>query len=169
MNHFQNNFRDFLSNCLIKNEQARWSAEKLLRHSFIQAPIKPRVQPKHKPLDMEVDDAEDHSNKMHPELPVPCDKSRLNKDFKMIKWIGRGAFGAVFKVRHKVDKMYYAIKQIEIGTKMSAENKKIRREMKLLSRLTHDNVVRYHNSWTEVGIVPISPSTEDEMEVIIEF
>lgn len=43
----------------------------------------------------------------------------------------------------------YAIKCIELNIKNKNLNKRITREVKLLSRLNHENVVRYYNSWIE--------------------
>lgn len=43
----------------------------------------------------------------------------------------------------------YAIKCIELNKKNKNLNKRITREVKLLSRLNHENVVRYYNSWIE--------------------
>jgi translation initiation factor 2-alpha kinase 4 len=43
----------------------------------------------------------------------------------------------------------YAIKRIELNPRSKQLNRKITREVKLLSRLNHENVVRYYNSWIE--------------------
>jgi len=52
-------------------------------------------------------------------------------------------------VKNKLDDCFYAIKCIELNNKNKILNKKITREVKLLSRLNHENVVRYLNSWIE--------------------
>lgn len=58
-----------------------------------------------------------------------------------------------FKVRNNLDGCYYAIKRIELNPKNKQLNKKILREVKLLSRLNHENVVRYYNSWIETALI----------------
>lgn len=52
-------------------------------------------------------------------------------------------------MKNKLDGGCYAIKRIELNPKNKQLNKKITREVKLLSRLNHENVVRYYNSWIE--------------------
>lgn len=52
-------------------------------------------------------------------------------------------------MKNKLDDCLYAIKCIELNKKNINLNKKITREVKLLSRLNHENVVRYFNSWIE--------------------
>lgn len=47
-----------------------------------------------------------------------------------------------FKVRNRLDGNAYAIKRIVLNPKSKDLNKKITREVKLLSRLNHENVVR---------------------------
>lgn len=65
-----------------------------------------------------------------------------------IKLIDTGGFGAVFKSFHILDENYYALKCIPLDK----NNNKIREktlEIKLLSRLSHPNIIRYYNSWLE--------------------
>lgn len=69
-------------------------------------------------------------------------QSRLNTEFEVLGELGRGAFGEVLKVRNKLDSRFYAIKRIRINSKNKVFNKQITREIKLLSRLNHENVVR---------------------------
>lgn len=54
-------------------------------------------------------------------------------------------------MKNKLDDCLYAIKCIELNKKNKNLNKKITREVKLLSRLNHENVVRYFNSWIEAA------------------
>lgn len=56
---------------------------------------------------------------------------------------------SIFQVRNKLDRCFYAIKRIELNPMNKLLYKKITREVKLLSRLNHENVVRYFNSWIE--------------------
>jgi serine/threonine protein kinase len=73
--------------------------------------------------------------------------SRLKSDFQIVEKIGQGGGGAVYKVLHNIDKQYYAIKKIKIHTKKSPD--KILKEVMLLSRLQHPNIVRYYQAWYE--------------------
>ncbi len=56
--------------------------------------------------------------------------------------LGEGNFGCVGKFRNKKDDQVYAIKK----TSWTERNM---REVKVLSTLQHDNIVRYYYSWTE--------------------
>lgn len=76
-------------------------------------------------------------------------QSRLSTEFDVLGVIGQGAFGEVLKVKNKLDSRLYAIKRIQIDPKNKHYNKQITREIKLLSRLNHENVVRYYSTWFE--------------------
>ena len=87
-------------------------------------------------------------------IPFPVigsGQSRLQSEFNYIGPIGKGGFGEVIKVQKLLDGRVYAIKRIKLNPKNSKLTKKIVREVKLLSRLDHENVVRYYNSWVEVA------------------
>ncbi|CAF4393029.1 unnamed protein product [Rotaria socialis] len=81
-------------------------------------------------------------------------QSRLKSDFEVIGMIGRGGFGHVFKVQNKLDGCFYAVKQILLKSANKQVNKKITREVKLLSKLNHQNIVRYYSTWTEQMSLP---------------
>lgn len=86
-------------------------------------------------------------------IPFPLigsGQSRLQSEFNYIGPIGKGGFGEVMKVQKLLDGRVYAIKRIQLNPKNQKLTKKIVREVKLLSRLDHENVVRYYNSWVEV-------------------
>ena len=55
-----------------------------------------------------------------------------------------GAFGRVYKAKHKKDRVYYAIKEIPV-TEATCEQ--FESEIRILATLKHDHVVRYHSSW----------------------
>eukprot|EP00762_Andalucia_godoyi_P006722 ANDGO_06190.mRNA.1 eIF-2-alpha kinase GCN2 len=88
--------------------------------------------------------------------------SRYYTDFEEIEYIGKGAFGQVVKVRNKLDNRFYAIKWVRLDPSRSKENRKILREVRLLSRVQHKNVVRYYNAWIEGAAGIFEEENEDD-------
>lgn len=66
------------------------------------------------------------------------------------------------QVKNKLDDCLYAIKRIHLNAKNRQLNRKIMREVKLLSRLNHENVVRYYNSWLEESLDYENASIEND-------
>ena len=68
--------------------------------------------------------------------------------FTNLNLLGSGAFSVVLSAEHLLDRNTYALKCIPLP-----DNKEIikdkSREIILLSRLTHPNIIRYFNSWIE--------------------
>lgn len=87
--------------------------------------------------------------------------SRLQKEFEKINFIGEGSYGQVLKVIHKLDHRCYAIKCIDLPDETEI-GKKMTQEAKLLSRLNHENVVRYFASWIETEVRVESRNFEGE-------
>ncbi|XP_052872416.1 eIF-2-alpha kinase GCN2 [Anopheles cruzii] len=77
------------------------------------------------------------------------EKSRIQTEFEILSYLGKGAYGDVLKARNKLDNREYAIKRIRLPARSKQFYKKMTREVELLSRLNHENVVRYYNSWVE--------------------
>ncbi|CAB3382831.1 Hypothetical predicted protein [Cloeon dipterum] len=145
-------FRDFLLRCLDRNEQDRWSSDKLLSHPFVNSSIDRQLSPKKQTKISESDDelSDEAANDTKIDLPdVSKGSSRVYSEFEVLKWLGKGAFGDVLKVRNKLDARVYALKRIKLNPRNKTLIKRITRECKLLSRLNHENVVRYYNSWIE--------------------
>ncbi|XP_070697060.1 interferon-induced, double-stranded RNA-activated protein kinase-like isoform X2 [Pempheris klunzingeri] len=68
--------------------------------------------------------------------------SRFTSEFDSIVCLGSGAFGQVFKAKHKLLKKDYAIKVVRC-------REKALREATALSDLHHCNIVRYYTCWLE--------------------
>ncbi|KAK9463564.1 kinase-like domain-containing protein [Lipomyces oligophaga] len=84
------------------------------------------------------------SSKLHyPEQPI---LSRYLKDFEEVQLLGRGAYGEVVKARNRLDGRFYAVKKIR-HTQDKLAN--ILSEVKLLSSLSSQFVVRYITAWLE--------------------
>ncbi|XP_022239338.1 eIF-2-alpha kinase GCN2-like [Limulus polyphemus] len=140
--------------CLQTDERERWSAQQLLDHPFLKPFVSKSLSIKNWKTTEEV-----HYKKEEEEAEIllppmltseTTGHSRLKDEFVILKWLGSGGFGDVLKVRNKLDSMNYAIKRILLKPSNKQLNRKIMREVKLLSRLNHENVVRYYNSWIEV-------------------
>lgn len=98
--------------------------------------------------------------------------SRYFNEFEELHLLGKGAFAAVIKVlrasleemggglgalfkpllflqvQNKLDGCYYAVKRIQVNPS-SKHFRRIKGEVTLLSRLNHENIVRYYNAWIE--------------------
>lgn len=78
--------------------------------------------------------------------------SRYKSDFEEIQLLGSGGFGAVYKVRNRLDGNYYAVKIIFFSTSEARQAlKSVLQEVKLLSKLNHPHIVRYYQAWFEDG------------------
>ena len=158
--------RDFIEKC--KSERTL-SASDLLEHAFLYPHLKVNTHTalNQKPLQLQpVIVAERLSNIGFPNLSTPISgQSRLQTEFEIINFIGKGAFGDVLKVRNILDNRQYAIKRIPLTYKNKQLYRKMTREVELLSRLNHENVVRYYNSWIETAkSAPQSSDLSDEQE-----
>ena len=75
------------------------------------------------------------------------DDSRYRKEWEEAAVLGKGAYGKVVMARNKLDGQFYAIKQIKSKSTKTLET--ILREVSLLAKLNHPNIVRYYNAWYE--------------------
>lgn len=62
------------------------------------------------------------------------------------------------QVQNKLDGCCYAVKRIPINP-ASRHFRRIKGEVTLLSRLHHENIVRYYNAWIERHERPVGPAT----------
>uniref|UniRef100_A0A8B9BP92 non-specific serine/threonine protein kinase n=1 Tax=Anser brachyrhynchus TaxID=132585 RepID=A0A8B9BP92_9AVES len=164
-------FQDFLEKCVCLEDKERWTPQQLLQHSFINIP-----QMKTPVAEENLDDSAgvDCIETVVPSGQISSASfftetqrqfSRYYNEFEELKLLGKGAFGAVIKVRNKLDGCYYAVKRIRINT-ASKQFRRIKGEVTLLSRLNHENIVRYYNAWIEKheSPAPIAPSSETAEE-----
>nr|XP_055172561.1 eIF-2-alpha kinase GCN2 isoform X3 [Nyctereutes procyonoides] len=154
-------FQDFLKKCVCLDDKERWSPQQLLKHSFI------NPQPKMSLLEQSPDDSggQDYVETVIPSKQLPSAAffsetqrqfSRYFIEFEELQLLGKGAFGAVIKVQNKLDGCCYAVKRIPINP-ASRHFRRIKGEVTLLSRLHHENIVRYYNAWIERYERPVGP------------
>ncbi|XP_072120701.1 eIF-2-alpha kinase GCN2 isoform X3 [Mobula birostris] len=156
-NNLPSNFQDFLNKCVCLEDKARWNPHQLLQHSFIKPPV-PRApscgnEESPEGLAGGVDCAETvvpSSQLLKASLYTDVQKqhSHYYSEFEELQLLGKGAFGAVIKVKNKLDGGYYAVKRILVNPN-SKQFRRIKVEVTLLSRLSHENIVRYYNAWIE--------------------
>ncbi|XP_006831844.1 PREDICTED: eukaryotic translation initiation factor 2-alpha kinase 4 [Chrysochloris asiatica] len=156
-------FQDFLKKCICLDDKERWSPQQLLKHSFI------NPQPKMPLLEQSPEDSggQDYVETVIPRNHLPSAAffsetqkqfSRYFIEFEELQLLGKGAFGAVIKVQNKLDGCCYAVKRIPINP-ASRHFRRIKGEVTLLSRLHHENIVRYYNAWIERHERPAGPGT----------
>ena len=79
---------------------------------------------------------------------------RYDKQYLELKMIGRGGFGDVFVSQYYLDKKIYAVKKIPIYEEELDYIQNYLSEILILSRLEHNNIVRYYTSWIEAYSSP---------------
>lgn len=102
----------------------------------------------------------------------PILESRYLRDFEELGILGRGGFGSVYRVRHRLDGVEYAVKKVPVPASYVARIRingqqaldELLREIRTLAKLDHPNVVRYYSGWIEwvgVGSLPETKSGND--------
>ncbi|XP_053138825.1 eIF-2-alpha kinase GCN2 [Hemicordylus capensis] len=153
-------FQDFLRKCVCLEDKERWSPQQLLQHSFINPPqMKLPVMEENPDDSAGIDDIETVIPSSHIASDVCFTEtqrqfSRYYNEFEELQLLGKGAFGAVIKVQNKLDGCCYAVKRIHINP-TSKQFRRIKGEVTLLSRLNHENIVRYYNAWIEKHEKPL--------------
>ena len=74
-------------------------------------------------------------------------KSKPN--FIIIKEVGNGGFGSVYKVKDSNDNKFYAIKRVKLTDENKDNIKKVEYEAKILKEIKSDNVVKYIDCFYE--------------------
>jgi hypothetical protein len=83
-------------------------------------------------------------------LIIQTNTNKYRMNFNQIKLLGQGSYGSVYKVFHKFEKKFYAIKKIFITNDMIVDDYDIFREIQIYSDLSNENVVRYYSSWVDI-------------------
>ncbi|KAK9311863.1 kinase-like domain-containing protein [Lipomyces starkeyi] len=150
---------DFLTRILKENSRKRPSAFELLPSQFLrndapaQIPItalaySPQVSSATAIIRRASSSIDGRSSRFAKEdtLTSSNHRSRYLQDFEESQLLGRGAYGEVVRARNRLDGRFYAIKKIR-----HTQNKltSILSEVMLLSRLSHQYVVRYFAAWLE--------------------
>ncbi|XP_059061801.1 eukaryotic translation initiation factor 2-alpha kinase 3-like [Achroia grisella] len=82
------------------------------------------------------------------------DWSRYHMEFEELFFIAEGGFGCVFKARHRLDGVEYAVKKVYIKSSDVNSIMNHLAEVKTLASLNHPNIVSYKAAWLEPLIQP---------------
>lgn len=122
--------------------------------------------------DDEFSDGFDDDHEDDGPLATMVGSSRYKTDFIELGILGRGGGGEVVKVRNRLDRRIYAIKKIILESERgkfakygAIQNRKLRREVKTISRMTHKNIVRYYQAWQDGGSGDHGIAEDDGMEL----
>lgn len=105
------------------------------------------------------------SKEFEPKLTSPISSFDYHSYFEEEMRIGRGGAGHVYRARNKIDGCIYAIKKIRLKGKKQSYINYILKEVFLLSRLQHQNIVRYHNAWFEEESSDEESSSDEEVSI----
>ena len=84
-------------------------------------------------------------------LFVNISDSKLSEHYTIMKEIGEGAYGRVFRVKHKVTNNFFACKRIE---KDQIENMEVfNREVDLLIQMDHPNIIKLYEVFIDKTFV----------------
>lgn len=76
---------------------------------------------------------------------------RFSHQYNNTELIGSGGFSQVYKSSYYLDQKTYGIKKILLMPKNTQYNLMFLNEIKILSALSHPNVIRYYYSWVEAN------------------
>ena len=77
------------------------------------------------------------------------------KDFIIQKELGRGSFGVVYLVQQRISKRYYVLKRINIGHIHMKFQQAALREVEILKKINHPNIIKYYFSYIEDNTLSI--------------
>ncbi|XP_013192995.1 eukaryotic translation initiation factor 2-alpha kinase 1 [Amyelois transitella] len=81
--------------------------------------------------------------------PSGLDWSRYHREFEELYYIAAGGFGHVFKAKHRLDGVEYAVKKVYIKSSDVNSIMTHLAEVKTIASLNHPNIVNYKAAWLE--------------------
>lgn len=92
--------------------------------------------------------------------PSALEWSRYHREFEELFFIAGGGFGCVFKARHRLDGVEYAVKKVYIKSCDVNSIMNHLAEVKTLASLNHPNIVNYKAAWLEPLIQSIKEANK---------
>ncbi|KXZ44006.1 hypothetical protein GPECTOR_75g730 [Gonium pectorale] len=72
-----------------------------------------------------------------------------DRQFKVLKFVGKGSYGSVFLVQRLVDGQTYALKEMDVRSMSQAEREDSINEIRLLASVNHPNVISYNEAFLD--------------------
>ena len=76
-------------------------------------------------------------------------------DFKIIKELGKGSYGTVYTVKSLIDSNIYVMKKMELNHLNPRQQNECYREVSILKKVSHKNIIKYYSSFLEKNILYI--------------
>lgn len=80
---------------------------------------------------------------------LPSGNRELLKFFKVLKFLGKGSYGSVYKVKRISDEKIYAVKETDVKGMSQAEREEAVNEIRLLASVKHPNIVEYNEAFLD--------------------
>jgi len=78
------------------------------------------------------------------------DEKNIYKSFRLIREINSGGYGTIYEVISLIDNKTYALKKTKYNHIL---NGKWNNEVSIMSMLSHTNIINYHSSWIDYGVI----------------
>eukprot|EP01022_Parablepharisma_sp_SALTPOND_P000974 TRINITY_DN105366_c5_g1_i1.p1 TRINITY_DN105366_c5_g1~~TRINITY_DN105366_c5_g1_i1.p1 ORF type:complete len:828 (+),score=56.80 TRINITY_DN105366_c5_g1_i1:4867-7350(+) len=91
------------------------------------------------------------------------EENKYKTKYEEIEMLGKGGFAEVYMARYIVDSNIYAIKKVPVILEENDDLKQHRayREIEAMTKLSHQNIVRYMTCWIEKGGEPFIGTNQD--------
>ena len=76
-------------------------------------------------------------------------------DFEIIKELGKGSYGTVYTVKSLLNSNIYVMKKMEINHLKHRQQQECYREVSILKKVSHRNIIKYYSSFLENEILYI--------------
>ena len=76
-------------------------------------------------------------------------------DFKIIKELGKGSYGTVYTVKSLINSNIYVMKKMELNHLNPRQQNECYREVSILKKVSHKNIIKYYSSFLENNILYI--------------
>ena len=80
--------------------------------------------------------------------------------FQLLKFLGKGTFGAVYQARREQDGKIYAIKKVDCRRMNAKERAEAVNEIRVLASVTGEHVITFYEAFVEVDFPALNGTIE---------